>query len=238
MTAPSAASAPQRSARAHAAPAGTLARFWSSSIGKKAVMAVTGLIMVAFLISHVLGNLQVFAGPLKINEYSAALRRLGPLLWLARGGLLAALILHVIAAYQLTRRKHAARPVGYADAEPQVSTFAARTIRWGGVLLLVFIVLHLLHFTFGTIHPAFDHKDVYGNIVGAFQVWWVALLYLVAMVGLGLHLYHGTWSSLRTLGLTRPSGNPMKRRVAAVLAWAIYLGFSIIPIAVFAGVIR
>jgi succinate dehydrogenase / fumarate reductase cytochrome b subunit len=201
-------------------------------------MAVTGLIMVAFLISHVLGNLQVFAGPLKINEYSAALRRLGPLLWLARGGLLAALILHVIAAYQLTRRKQAARPVGYADAEPQVSTFAARTIRWGGVLLLVFIVLHLLHFTFGTIHPAFDHKDVYGNIVVAFQVWWVALLYLVAMVGLGLHLYHGTWSSLRTLGLTRPSGNPLKRRVAAVLAWAIYLGFSIIPIAVFAGVIR
>jgi succinate dehydrogenase / fumarate reductase cytochrome b subunit len=238
MTAPSAASAPQRSARAHAAPAGTLARFWSSSIGKKAVMAVTGLIMVAFLISHVLGNLQVFAGPLKINEYSAALRRLGPLLWLARGGLLAALILHVIAAYQLTRRKQAARPVGYADAEPQVSTFAARTIRWGGVLLLVFIVLHLLHFTFGTIHPAFDHKDVYGNVVVAFQVWWVALLYLVAMVGLGLHLYHGTWSSLRTLGLTRPSGNPLKRRVAAVLAWAIYLGFSIIPIAVFAGVIR
>jgi succinate dehydrogenase / fumarate reductase cytochrome b subunit len=201
-------------------------------------MAVTGLIMVAFLISHVLGNLQVFAGPLKINEYSAALRRLGPLLWLARAGLLAALILHVIAAYQLTRRKQAARPVGYADAEPQVSTFAARTIRWGGVLLLVFIVLHLLHFTFGTIHPAFDHKDVYGNIVVAFQVWWVALLYLVAMVGLGLHLYHGTWSSLRTLGLTRPSGNPLKRRVAAVLAWAIYLGFSIIPIAVFAGVIR
>jgi succinate dehydrogenase / fumarate reductase cytochrome b subunit len=201
-------------------------------------MAVTGLIMVAFLISHVLGNLQVFAGPLKINEYSAALRRLGPLLWLARAGLLVALILHVIAAYQLTRRKQAARPVGYADAEPQVSTFAARTIRWGGVLLLVFIVLHLLHFTFGTIHPAFDHKDVYGNIVVAFQVWWVALLYLVAMVGLGLHLYHGTWSSLRTLGLTRPSGNPLKRRVAAVLAWAIYLGFSIIPIAVFAGVIR
>jgi succinate dehydrogenase / fumarate reductase cytochrome b subunit len=201
-------------------------------------MAVTGLIMVAFLISHVLGNLQVFAGPLKINEYSAALRRLGPLLWLARAGLLAALILHVIAAYQLTRRKQAARPVGYADAEPQVSTFAARTIRWGGVLLLVFIVLHLLHFTFGTIHPAFDHKDVYGNIVVAFQVWWVALLYLVAMVGLGLHLYHGTWSSLRTLGLTRPSGTPLKRRVAAVLAWAIYLGFSIIPIAVFAGVIR
>jgi succinate dehydrogenase / fumarate reductase, cytochrome b subunit len=238
MTAPSAPAVNEQSARVQPARPGTLARFWSSSIGKKAVMAVTGLIMIAFLISHVLGNLQVFAGPLKINEYSAALRRLGPLLWLARGGLIVALVLHVIAAYQLTQRKRTARPIGYADADPQVSTFAARTIRWGGVLLLAFIVLHLLHFTFGTIHPAFDHKDVYGNVIVAFQVWWVALLYLLAMIGLGLHLYHGTWSSIRTLGLTRASGNPLKRRAAAVLAWAIYLGFSIIPIAVFAGIIR
>jgi succinate dehydrogenase / fumarate reductase cytochrome b subunit len=201
-------------------------------------MAVTGLIMIAFLIAHVLGNLQVFAGPLKINEYSAALHRLGPLLWLARGGLIVALVLHVVAAYQLTQRKRTARPIGYADADPQVSTFASRTIRWGGVLLLVFIVLHLLHFTFGTIHPAFDRKDVYGNMIVAFQVWWVALLYLLAMIGVGLHLYHGTWSSIRTLGLTRASGNPLKRRATAVLAWAIYLGFSIIPIAVLAGIVR
>src|SRR5688572_12524624 len=229
MTAPSAAAARESSARANA-----VARFWHSSIGKKAVMAVTGIGMIAFLIVHMLGNLQMFAGPLKINEYAASLRRLGPLLWLARGGLLVALVLHVIAAYQLTRRKQLARPVGYEDQEPQISTVAARTIRWGGVLLLVFIVLHLLHFTFGTIHPAFDGKDVYGNVVAGFQLWWVALLYLAAMVGLGLHLYHGTWSSLRTLGLTRPTGDPMKRRVAAVLAWALYLGFSIVPIAVLA----
>jgi succinate dehydrogenase / fumarate reductase, cytochrome b subunit len=233
MTAPTAAAARASSARANA-----VSRFWRSSVGKKAVMAVTGIGMIVFLISHVLGNLQVFAGPLKINEYSAALRRLGPLLWLARAGLLAALILHVVAAYQLTQRKSAARPVGYENQDPQISTFAARTIRWGGVLLLVFVVLHLLHFTFGTIHPAFDHKDVYGNIVAGFQIWWVALLYLAAMIGLGLHLYHGTWSSFRTLGLTRPSGNPMKRRAAAILAWAVYLGFSIIPIAVLAGIVR
>lgn len=233
MTAPTAAAARESSARANA-----VSRFWNSSIGKKAVMAVTGIGMIAFLISHVLGNLQVFAGPLKINEYSAALRRLGPLLWLARGGLLVALILHVVAAYQLTQRKSAARPVGYEDQQPQISTVAARTIRWGGVLLLVFVVLHLLHFTFGTIHPAFDHKDVYGNVVAAFQVWWISLLYVVAMIVLGLHLYHGTWSSIRTLGLTRPSTDPTKRRVAAGLAWAIYLGFSIIPIAVLAGIVR
>jgi succinate dehydrogenase cytochrome b subunit len=233
MTAPSAVAAREPPARANA-----VARFWQSSVGKKAVMAVTGLIMIAFLIVHALGNLQMFQGPLAINEYSAALKRLGPLLWLARGGLLVALILHVIAAYQLTRREQSARPVGYAERDPQVSTLASRTIRWGGVLLLVFIVLHLLHFTFGTIHPAFDHKDVYGNVVAAFQVWWVALLYLAAMVGLGLHLYHGTWSSIRTLGLTRTSADPLKRRVATVLAWAIYLGFSIIPIAVFARLVK
>jgi succinate dehydrogenase / fumarate reductase cytochrome b subunit len=144
----------------------------------------------------------------------------------------------VIAAYQLTQRKRAARPIGYAERDPQVSTFAARTIRWGGVLVLVFIVLHLLHFTFGTIHPAFDQKDVYGNVVAAFQVWWVALLYLIAMVVVGLHLYHGTWASLRTLGLTRPAVDPLKRRVVTVLAWTIYLGFSIIPIAVFARLVK
>jgi len=233
MTAPSAAAMPRSSAHR-----GAIERFWHSSVGKKAVMAVTGLMMVAFLIVHVVGNLQMFEGPLKINEYSAALHRLGLLLWLARGGLVAALVLHVVAAYQLTRRSQGARSVGYADREPQVSTFAARTIRWGGVLLLVFIVLHLLHFTFGTIHPAFDRKDVYGNIVAAFQMWWVAVLYLLAMIGLGLHLYHGTWSSIRTLGLTRPSADPFRRRVTAGLAWAIYLGFSIIPIAVLAGIVK
>ena len=152
--------APTAAANEPAARSAAVVRFWQSSVGKKAVMAVTGLAMVAFLISHVLGNLQVFEGPQKINDYSAALRRLGPLLWLLRAGLAASLVLHVIAAYQLTQRKRAARPIGYAEHDPQVSTFAARTIRWGGVFVLVFIVLHLLHFTFGTIHPAFDHKDV------------------------------------------------------------------------------
>jgi len=233
MTAPSAAAVPESGTRP-----GAIARFWDSSIGKKAVMAVTGLVMVAFLIVHMLGNLQMFEGSLKINEYSAALRRLGPLLWLARGGLLVSVILHVIAAYQLTKRKQVARPIDYADREPQVSTFASRTIRWGGVLVLIFVVLHLLHFTFGTLHPAFDHKDVYGNVVAAFQVWWIALLYLIAMVVVGLHLYHGTWSSLRTLGLTRPAANPLRRRVVSVLTWVIYLGFSVIPIAVLAGIVK
>jgi succinate dehydrogenase / fumarate reductase cytochrome b subunit len=238
MTAPSAATDSRTGAATALMRKSTVARFWHSSIGKKAVMAVTGLMMIAFLIGHMLGNLQVFAAPSKINEYAAALRELGPLLWLVRGGLLVALVLHVVAAIQLTQRKQTARPLDYVEREPQASTFAARTIRWGGVLLLVFIVLHLLHLTFGTIHPAFDAKDVYGNLIAGFDIWWVALLYVLAMVGLGLHLYHGTWSSIRTLGLTRPSANPFRRRAAAVLAWVLYVGFAIVPIAVVAGIIR
>ena len=238
MTAPSAATHGSRSAPTALMRTSVVARFWHSSIGKKAVMAVTGLMMIAFLIGHMLGNLQVFAGPSKINEYAASLRRLGPLLWLVRGGLLVALVLHVVAAIQLTQRMQTARPVDYVERDPQTSTFAARTIRWGGVLLLVFIVLHLLHLTFGTIHPAFDAKDVYGNLIAGFDVWWVALLYVLAMVGLGLHLYHGTWSSIRTLGLTRPSANPFRRRAAAVLAWVLYLGFAVVPIAVVARIVR
>ena len=238
MTAPSATTGSPGGAAEAPLARNAVARFWHSSIGKKAVMAVTGLMMIAFLIVHMLGNLQVFAGSSKINEYAATLRSLGPLLWIARGGLLVALVLHVIAAFQLTQRMQSARPVGYVERDAQVSTFAARTIRWGGVLLLVFIVLHLLHFTLGTIHPAFDAKDVYGNLIAGFDIWWVAVLYVVAMVGLGLHLYHGTWSSIRTLGLTRPAGHPFRRRAAAVLAWVLYLGFSIVPIAVIAGIIQ
>ena len=212
--------------------------FWQSTIGKKVVMAATGLVMLAFIISHVLANLLVFRGTDEINRYSAFLKSTGSLLWLARGGLLVSLVLHVIAAWQLTRREQLARPVGYAKHEPQVSTTAARTIRWGGVALLLFIIYHLLHLTFGTLHPAFDRKDIYGNVIVAFQIWWVTAIYLVAMVALGLHLYHGAWSSFRTLGLARPTTDPLRRRVVTILSIAIYAGFSIIPLAVLLGLIR
>jgi succinate dehydrogenase / fumarate reductase cytochrome b subunit len=119
-----------------------------------------------------------------------------------------------------------------------VSTWAARTIRWGGVLILVFVIYHLLHFTFGTVHPDFRAGDVYRNIIVGFSVWWVAAFYLISMIALGLHLYHGTWSSIRTLGLSRPTYHPLKRRIALVLAVVVWLGFSAIPIAVLLGVIK
>src|ERR671921_422147 len=152
---------------------------WDSSVGKKVMMAVTGLIMVAYLITHVLANLLVFQGPAKINAYSAFLHGTGGALWAARLVLLAALVLHVVAAVQLAGRRAEARPVGYATGrDPQVSTWAARTIRWGGVLLLVFIVFHILHFTLGTVHPDFIELNPYHNVTTGFRNPLVVLFYL------------------------------------------------------------
>jgi succinate dehydrogenase / fumarate reductase cytochrome b subunit len=214
--------------------------FWESTIGKKVVMAVTGIMMIGFVVAHVTGNLLVFRGAAPMNEYSAFLKSLGGLLWAMRLALLLAVLLHVIAAVQLTRRSRAARPVKYRGRQPQVSTVASRTIRWGGVLLAVFIVLHLLHFTTGTIRPAgsFSHTDVYANVIASFRIWWVSALYLVAMAALGLHLFHGTWSAVRTLGIARPAADPLHRRLAMILALALFVGFSVIPLAVLAGWVR
>lgn len=223
-----------------AAVSGRLRAFWHSAIGKKVVMAITGLIGIAYVIGHMAGNLQVFQGAEKINTYAAMLH--GPLksaVWGARVVLLAAVVLHVVAAWQLTQLDRAARPVAYARREPQVSTLASRTMRWGGVLLLVFIVFHILHFTTGTVQPApFIAGDVYGNLVGGFRVWWVALFYVVAMVALGFHLFHGAWSSARTLGLSRPSPRPLRRPVAALIAIVVAVGFAIVPLAVFFGIVK
>lgn len=213
--------------------------FYRAAIGKKIVMGVTGLIGVGFVIAHMAGNLLAFRGPAAINAYSRFLKSTGELLWLLRLVLIGAVILHVIAAYQLTMQNRAARPVGYAKREPQVSTWAARTMRWGGALLLVFIVLHIMHFTTGTLEPAgsFSDVDVYSNIVSSFRIWWVALFYVVAMIALGLHLYHGAWSSVRSLGLSQPSKDPLHRRVALAVAVIVWLGFIAVPVAVFAGLI-
>lgn len=214
-------------------------RFYKSAIGKKVVMAVTGLIGIAFVIAHMTGNLLAFAGPEAINSYSHFLKSTGELLLVLRGVLIVAVILHVIAAVQLTMQNRAARPVAYVDREPQVSTWASRTMRWGGLLLLVFIVLHILHFTTGDLKPAgvFSTADVYGNIIASFRIWWVVLFYLISMIALGFHLYHGAWSSVRSLGLRQPSPNPLQRRVALAVAAIVWAGFVAVPVAVFVGLV-
>lgn len=210
--------------------------FWRSAVGKKVVMGATGLVMIGFVVVHMLGNLQAFLGPETLNAYGALLH--GPLhevTLVLRGVLLLAVVLHIVAAVQLTLLDRAARPVGYARKVPQAATPASRTLRLGGVLLLVFIVYHLLHFTTGQAHPEFIPGDVYHNLVSGLSRPLVALFYLVSMLALGLHLYHGAWASLRSLGAAQPAPNPLHRPVARVLAVLTWLGFTIVPVAVLLG---
>ena len=225
----------------------SLVAFYRSTIGKKIIMGVTGLIGIGFLIVHMAGNLQAFISQSKINSYGALLHGpLAELTWLIRIVLIVSVVLHVTMAYQLTLRSAAARPVGYQKKTPQVATLASRTMKWGGVLLLVFIVFHILHFTTETVDPGGwrgmtdleGHRDVYGNIIASFRIWWVALFYIVAMIFLGLHLYHGAWSSVRTLGYAKPSGHPLHRKIALAVAAIVWLGFTLVPVGVIVGLIR
>jgi succinate dehydrogenase / fumarate reductase cytochrome b subunit len=214
--------------------------FFSSSIGKKMVMAVTGLALVGFVVVHMVGNLQAYQGAEAFNGYAAALRRYPPLLWGMRSGLLAAAILHVGAAWSLTRANRAARPVGYRRQESRASTYASRTMRWSGVILLLFVVYHLLHLTFGVraVHPEFAHGDAYHNFVTGFQNPLVSAFYIAAMLALGLHMWHGTWSFLQSLGLSRPGHHRWRQVLATLVTAVVVLGNVSFPIAVLAGVIR
>lgn len=209
-------------------------------VGKKVVMGVTGVIGIGFVILHSLGNLLIFQGSTALNAYSHFLKSSAELLWALRTVLIVAVILHVIAAVQLTRQSRAARPTGYVRHESQVATVASRTMRWGGVLLLIFIVLHILHFTTGTIRPAgaFSHEDVYSNVVSSFRIWWVSLFYVVAMIALGFHLFHGAWSSMRSIGVSPPSPRPLHRRLSLLIAILVWGAFTAVPVAVFTGFVR
>jgi succinate dehydrogenase / fumarate reductase cytochrome b subunit len=221
--------------------------FYNSTVGKKAIMALTGLIGIGFVVLHVAGNLQAFAGRDKINSYSALLHGPGAeLLWLLRVVLAAAVVLHVVMSWQVSRRARAARPTGYEERDPQVSTIASRTMGWGGVLLLAFITFHLLHFTTRQADPAgwanradaAGRYDIYGNMVASFRIPWVSAVYLVAMAFLGLHLWHGVWSFGRSLGVAPASAQPLRRPLAAALAVAVWIGFSAVPLAVLLGIVR
>ena len=214
-------------------------RFWRTTVGKKTVMAVTGVVMILFLVAHLAGNLLLFRGPVQLDAYSAFLKHEAIALWTVRLILLAAVVLHVIAAYQLAREDRAARLKSYVRLEPQAATLASRTMRVGGIVIAVFVIFHLLHLTTGTIRPApFDAAHVYANVIGGFRIWWVSAIYLIALAAIGLHLYHGARSWARTLGLSRPSTAPLHRPVAIVIALLIWAGFTSIPLAILFGLVR
>jgi succinate dehydrogenase / fumarate reductase, cytochrome b subunit len=211
--------------------------FYGTSIGKKVVMAITGVILFGFVIGHMLGNLQVFIGANQMNEYAALLKANAALLWGVRIVLLVAVIWHIVAAVQLTRMSQRSRPEGYYYKDVIRADYAARTMRWSGPIIAVFVIYHLLHFTFGSVHPQFDVHNVYHNVVSSFRVWPVSLFYIIAMVALAFHLWHGIWSMFQTLGLINPKSDKIIRRLAAIATLAIAIGFISIPMAVLAGLI-
>ncbi len=218
----------------------TVALVWKTSIGKKAVMAVTGIILFGFVIVHLLGNLQVYLGPEAMNQYALFLRMVlhGWALWAFRIVLLAAVILHIWAAASLTLINRAARPRAYSKQRWRESTYASRTMRWSGVIIFFFVVYHILHFTTGTVHPTFEAGDVYHNFITGFQVVPVSLFYIVAMVLLGMHLHHGVWSMLQTLGLSHPRYMRLARGFAAAVAVVFVVGNVSFPVAVLTGILK
>jgi succinate dehydrogenase / fumarate reductase cytochrome b subunit len=225
-----------------------LVTLWNSVIGKKVVMAVTGGVLILFVIGHMVGNLKIFSGPEEINAYSRFLREVGwpelgygQLLWIVRSVLIVSVILHIVAALQLTRMNWQARPVGYESRKNVETSWGAVTMRWGGLLLAVFIVFHLFHFTGGMVgfQPGqFEHLMVYQNVVAGFQVWPISLFYIIAMGALCLHLDHGIWSMLQTLGWVNLDNTRSIRAVSRVVALIIFLGFISVPISVLAGWLR
>lgn len=211
--------------------------FFDDYIGKKAIMAVSGLILFGFVIGHLLGNLQVFLGPEVLNAYGEFLRANPGLLWGTRFVVLGAVLAHIWAAVSLTSARRAARPVAYKRWEARDSTYASRTMMMSGPLLAVYIVYHLLHLTVGTVHPAFEEGDVYGNLVGGLSNPIVAVVYIAAMIMLGLHLRHGIWSMFQSIGISHPVHTQRLKTLAAVAAVAIVVGYISIPLAILAGVI-
>jgi len=219
-------------------------RLIESSVGRKAWMAASGVLLVAFLIGHMLGNLKAYQGPEKFDAYAEFLREVGApifgpgqLLWIARLLLLLALGAHVVAAWQLARQSRLARPTAYRRFDDQSMSYASRTMRWGGVIVLAFVAYHLLHLTTGTLHPDFDPGSPYRNLVRGFRSWPTALAYVLAMIPLGLHVYHGLWSSTQTLAVRNPTVLRVRRAAAFCIALGIVIGNVSIPVAVRSGLV-
>lgn len=226
-----------------------VATLYRTTVGKKVLMAVSGVVLFGFVFMHMVGNLKMLfpmdaAGHYPMDTYAEYLRAFGyPLLphsgflWLFRLVLIGAVVLHIAMALQLSQRSRAARPQAYGKPQDLSLSYASRTMRWGGVILLLFIVYHILHFTTGQAHPEFVHGAVHRNYVSAFQSPLVFGVYFLAQAALAFHLYHGVWSFFQTLGLNHPKYNHLRRRFAAAFAVVVFIGFLMPATLVLAGVI-
>ena len=219
-----------------------------TSIGKKLLMASASILLFLFIVGHLAGNLKIFLGEDSFNHYAEWLRVAGtPLfpdqgvLWIARVVLLAALAVHVGVYIQLWMQKRRARSTRYKKYDPQVFSWASRTMMWGGIAIFGFVVFHLLHLTTGDIQPdlayEFQRSNPYENAIAGFRVWWVTAFYVVGVVSLGMHLYHGLWSAMQTFGINNPTYNRYRRPTAGAIAALITIGYLSIPLAVAMGVI-
>lgn len=218
---------------------------YRSPMTKKVVMAVSGIMLFGFVLAHMVGNLKLYQGQDKIDAYAIGLRELGApvlgpseALWILRLGLILAVVLHIVSAYQLTLINRRARSSAYSKTRFQESTYASRTMRWGGAIILLFIVYHLLHFTTGDVHPDFEHGAVYNNVVIGFQNPIASGFYVLANIALGFHLFHGLWSMFQTLGWNGPRFNPLRKGFAVAFALIIAGANISFPLAVLGGVVE
>ena len=200
-------------------------------------MAVSGLILFVFVLGHLIGNLQIFEGADKLNRYAVFLRSLPAALWGARITLLVMVLLHIWSSLQLAARKWNARPIGYKKKKATESSYASRTMYWSGPIILAFVIYHLLDFTFGTLNPNFQEGDVYHNVIASFSVPVVSAFYIIAMILLCMHLYHGLWSMFQTLGFHHPRHTAILKRAAKVVAILIAVGNISIPVALLMGLV-
>jgi succinate dehydrogenase / fumarate reductase cytochrome b subunit len=211
---------------------------WRSTVGHKALVAVSGLLLWAWVVLHVAGNLTLFAGPAAADGYAAGLRRAAALLWAVRTGLAAAAVVHVAGVVSLARASRTARPRHTPRVPPWPAGLAARSMRVGGALLLAFVGYHLLHLTFGVLHPQFLPGRVYDNVVVGLRPAWVAAVYVTAAALLGLHLFHGLWAAVRSLGVRPGVAARSHRPAVALLSAVVAAGFALVPLAVLVGWLR
>jgi len=214
--------------------------FFTSTIGQKVLMAVTGVVLFGFVLGHMAGNLQVFLGREAFNAYSVWLHSFlhGTGLWIARLGLLAAVVIHIVVSTSLTLKSRRARPVGYRETAYSRSTYASRTMRWSGPIILAFVIYHLLDLTLGRVNPGFDPTDPYRNLVASFGRTPVVAFYVLAVAGLGLHLRHGVWSMLQSIGVSHPRYDRFRDAASTAFAVVVTLGFIVVPLSVQAGWVR